>query len=350
MPRLRALPIARLVLAALAVALWAPAPGGAQGIGELRERAAQQRAQERSLAGGAARLGALIGRVERQLAALDRRRAAVAAELAADETRLARIQADLRAERARLARLRARLAEARAALRSRLVALYKAPEPDLATIALSVNDFSDLVERTTFLRRVRDQDQRVVELVRAARADARRGVAAYARAEARASGIVRGMRARRDALASMSQAAAGRRATLSRARAARLAALGATRASRRGVERRIESLEAAEARAARARAADLRGPAAPPGGGGGGGGGPWAIPWAIVQCESGGQNLPPNSAGASGYYQIIPGTWRLHGGRGPAAWKASKAEQDRVASRIWNGGAGASQWVCASLV
>jgi hypothetical protein len=74
------------------------------------------------------------------------------------------------------------------------------------------------------------------------------------------------------------------------------------------------------------------------------------IPYAIVLCESGGQNLPPNSAGASGYYQIIPGTWSLYGGTGPAAYLASKAEQDAVASRIWDGGKGASAWVCAGIV
>jgi hypothetical protein len=67
-------------------------------------------------------------------------------------------------------------------------------------------------------------------------------------------------------------------------------------------------------------------------------------------CESGGQNLPPNAAGASGYYQIIPGTWKGMGGSTPAAYLASKAEQDRVAAALWNGGAGASNWVCASLV
>ena len=64
-------------------------------------------------------------------------------------------------------------------------------------------------------------------------------------------------------------------------------------------------------------------------------------------CESGGQNLTPNYAGASGYYQIMPATWKLFGGTGPAAYLASKSEQDAVASRIWNGGAGASNWVCA---
>jgi hypothetical protein len=40
----------------------------------------------------------------------------------------------------------------------------------------------------------------------------------------------------------------------------------------------------------------------------------------------------------------------LFGGSGPAAYLASKAEQDRVAAALWNGGSGASNWVCASLV
>jgi hypothetical protein len=77
--------------------------------------------------------------------------------------------------------------------------------------------------------------------------------------------------------------------------------------------------------------------------------GGWAIPASVVQCESGGRNLPPNSAGASGYYQIIPGTWQAYGGGryAPSAYQATAQEQAVVASRIWAGGAGASQWVCA---
>ena len=76
----------------------------------------------------------------------------------------------------------------------------------------------------------------------------------------------------------------------------------------------------------------------------------WAIPYAIVLCESGGQDLPPNSAGASGYYQIIPSTWHDFGGTGPAAYLAPKSEQDAVATRIWNNGAGASNWACSAIV
>lgn len=76
--------------------------------------------------------------------------------------------------------------------------------------------------------------------------------------------------------------------------------------------------------------------------------GVWAIPAAIVMCESHGQNLPPNGAGASGYYQIIPSTWASYGGKAfaPEAYLSSKYGQDVIASRIWDHGNGAGQWVC----
>jgi muramidase (phage lysozyme) len=70
----------------------------------------------------------------------------------------------------------------------------------------------------------------------------------------------------------------------------------------------------------------------------------------VVQCESGGQNLPPNYATASGYYQMLDSTWKGLGGSTPHAYQASKGEQDRLAGRLWAGGAGAGNWVCAGLV
>jgi Transglycosylase-like domain len=119
-------------------------------------------------------------------------------------------------------------------------------------------------------------------------------------------------------------------------RAARAEALAGTRAGRQAAESELNKLIAEREAAAQATAASS--------------GGPWAIPWPIVQCESGGQNLPPNSAGASGYYQMLPSTWKGLGGSTPAAYQASKAEQDRLAAALWAGGAGAHNWVCASLV
>lgn len=66
-----------------------------------------------------------------------------------------------------------------------------------------------------------------------------------------------------------------------------------------------------------------------------GGGQCWAIPYNIVSCESGGQNVPNSQgSGANGYYQL------MSGGTG------TRAEQDAAAAALWNGGAGRGNWVC----
>jgi septal ring factor EnvC (AmiA/AmiB activator) len=326
--------IAAILVAAAACALVAPSLSDAQSEGELRDRAGQARARERTLAGDVARLGRIIARLDGDIAVIERRRTEVQAQLAADRDQLAAIRRDLRGQRRRVVRLRARLREARGVLAARLRSLYQTPRPDVVTVVMKARGFADLLEQATYVRFIGRQDALVINLVRRARVDAAQAVRRLAAAERRQQEVTIAIEARRNALVAIGASLAQRRAAATQARAARAAALSATRASRVSIERRIAALEAA-----RARAAAAVGP-----------GGPWVIPWPIVQCESGGQNLPPNSAGASGYYQIIPGTWRLFGGSGPAAWKASKAEQDRVAARIWNGGAGASNWVCAALV
>jgi peptidoglycan hydrolase CwlO-like protein len=322
------------VVAVLAAAVAGPAPSGAQDPGDLRGRADSQRAREGALAADVARLGRLIARLDADLRIVQRRRAEVQAELDADRLELARIRAALDAQRRRVVRLRARLAQARTILSTRLAALYRMPPPDLITVLTRARGFADLLEQATNVEAIGEQDERIILAVRRARADASAAVRRLGRQEARQAEVTARVQRRRDALAAMDAALGARRAALARARATRAAALVATRAERARLERRIAALEAA-----RARTAAVAGP-----------GGPWTIPWAVVQCESGGQNLSPNSAGASGYYQFMPATWRGLGGSTPHAYLASKAEQDQLAARLWAGGAGASNWVCAGLV
>jgi peptidoglycan hydrolase CwlO-like protein len=326
---------AALVLAPLA--LWAASPlaaGGAPTPEQLRSDVQRGKARERSLASAAERLGRLERALAADVAVLERRLTSVRSELVRGEARLGRTQVELREQRARAERLRERLAESRGLLARRLRELYTSSGPDLVTIVLDASSFSDLLERTEFLRRIQRADQHIVEAVRRGRDDARRQARELAVAERRQRDAVIAVRRQRDALERMTAALDARRASLRRARAARLAALRDTRAGRRHAERQLSRLLAERARAARA-----TGP-----------GGPWAIPWAIVECESGGQNLPPNWAGASGYYQFMPDTWRGLGGSTPHAYQASKAEQDRLAARLWAGGAGARNWDCAALV
>jgi septal ring factor EnvC (AmiA/AmiB activator) len=305
----------------------------AQSESALRDRIERSREQERELSGAVARLGALIARTGREIAIVHGRLNDVEAELVAAESRLADTRADLRSARIRLLRLRRRLADGRATLAAQLVASYKSDPPDIVSLVLGASSFADLLERVEFIERVSAHNAGVVDRVRVARADTEHATKVLARLELRHRDEAADVTRRRDALASMRDALAQREATLVRARAARAHALAGTRSGRRSAQRSLSRLIAERERAAAA-----------------GPGGPWAIPWPIVQCESGGQNLPPSNAGASGYYQMLPETWKGLGGSTRHAYQASKAEQDRLAARLWASGAGARNWVCAALV
>jgi peptidoglycan hydrolase CwlO-like protein len=308
----------------------------AQSESTLRDRIERSRDRERELSGAVARLGALVARSGREIAIVQGRLDDVQADLVAAETRLASTRAELRAERIRLLRLQRRLAAGRVTLADQLVAIYKSDPPDVVSLVLGSRSFGDLLEQVEFVKRISERNADVVDRVRIARADTERAAEALARLELRQREDAVAVARRRDALASMRDVLASRQATLVRARAAREQALAGTRSGRRSAERSLNRLIAERERAAAAASA--------------GPGGPWAIPWPIVQCESGGQNLPPNSAGASGYYQMLPSTWKGLGGSTRHAHQASKAEQDRLAARLWAGGAGARNWVCAEVV
>lgn len=335
MPRLRVLLLSLVPLVA-ALALWAvlPLSSGAQSAGQLQQRIDAKRSTEQRLSADASTFARIADRLARQVAIIESKRAQVQAALDANQAKLERIQDSLRRERARLARLRARLAFSRTVLARRLREIYTAGKPDLVTVILNSRGFADLLERADFMRRIRDQDQQIIQAVRLARDESRRATVRLARLRARQQQITDAVRQQRDALASMGQLLAQRQADAERVRAARLAALRNTRGSRQALERELSKLQAQQNAGM-----SHFGP-----------GGSWAIPWSIVQCESGGVNHPPNWAGASGYYQIIPATWSGFGGHGPAAYLAPKSEQDRVASLIWDNGRGARNWDCAFIV
>ena len=313
-----------------------PAPALAQSESSLRGKIERSRDRERALAGAAARLGQLAERAGREVAIVQGRLAAVESDLAGAEARLAATRARLATGRRRLVRLQRRHAAGRDLLAAQLVADYKADPPDVLSLVLGADDFSDLIERIAFARRIRERNAEIVARVHDARLRTRELASVLGPLAASRREDAQAIAARRAALASMRDAVAARQATLVNARAARARALAGTRAGRVGAQRALARLVAERERALRAAA---QGP-----------GGPWAIPWPIVQCESGGQNLPPNGAGASGYYQMLPATWKGLGGSTPHAYLASKAEQDRLAAVLWAGGAGAHNWVCSAMV
>lgn len=323
-----------LLLAVLAAALGAVPAIGQQSESGLRDRIDSQRSRERSLSSSVARLGRLERATAREVAVLEKRVAAVQAELGAAEAVLATTVQRRNHQRSRALRLRARLKQSRAKLATLLRERYAGGRPDIVTVVLHSDGFAQLLETVDFIKRIQAQDERILDTVKDARRDALSQRRLLTRLATQRRVAADAVRRRHAALATIAAGLQERRARLAAARRTRTALLRGTRASRRRAERSLTRLLAQRARALKA-----VGP-----------GGPWAIPWPIVQCESGGQNLPPNSAGASGFYQFLPSTWRGLGGSTPQAYLAPKAEQDRLAARLWNGGAGAHNWVCAALV
>jgi hypothetical protein len=322
------------LLALLIAAACAAVPALASDEGKLRGRIHSGRAHERALAGAAAHLARLERATAREVGILSRRVADAQAELDAAVARQQATAVRQDAARQRVVRLRIRLGQVRARLADVLRSRYENGAPDLVTVVMDADGFPQLLETVEFIRRVQHADAQLLDEVRAARIDAARERRVLTELERRQRIAAVAVRRRRDALAGIAAGLRARQFALAQAHAARVAALHRTRASRRRAEHELNRLLAV-----RRRAAMQSGP-----------GGPWAIPWPVVQCESGGQNLPPNSATASGYYQITDDTWQGLGGSTPHAFQASKAEQDRLAARLWNGGAGASNWVCAALV
>lgn len=302
--------------------------------GQLQSDIDSRRQRERSLAAAATRLGKLERATGRDVELLQRRVAAAQAELERARALVATTTQRLVAAQRRAQRLRTRLSEVRAKLRQLLLSRYQSDRPDLVTVVLSSEGFASLLETMDFLRRIERRDMQLLAIVKDARENAIGQQRRLGRLTQQRRAAAQAEQRRRDAVAGIASGLRARRAQLAAAKAARVAALETTRASRIRAERVLERLLAE-----RREAAGSAGP-----------GGPWAIPWPIVQCESGGQNLPPNSAGASGYYQMLPSTWAGLGGSTPHAFQASKGEQDRLAAKLWAGGAGARNWVCASLV
>jgi septal ring factor EnvC (AmiA/AmiB activator) len=365
--RWRTVPARLAVAVALAAATFAGIallPGssraGTPSLGQLNQQLGQAQARQQSLAASIGGLSQSIAQLDGQIALVQSREAAVRADLQRDQARLDAARLALRRERRLLAVLIARLARARMLLARQLLSSYEGQHPDLVSVVLEARGFKDLLERLTYLRDAERQQQSVIHATRAAKAQADAAARALAGLESTDRAITAATALRARALAGMDLLLSSKQGALQQARAAQQTALAASRSSVGHIQAQIAQVQAQQAAAAAQAATTSGSPitsgtpttsgAPSPAGPSYGPNGNWAIPYAIVLCESGGQNLTPNSAGASGYYQIIPSTWTAYGGTGPAAYLASKAEQDAVANRIWAGGTGASAWVCAGIV
>jgi murein DD-endopeptidase MepM/ murein hydrolase activator NlpD len=184
-----------------------------------------------------------INRLQSRIGTLQNRQAEAQGDLDAKRAELSKIQSDLRAERRRLVRLRARLAQARTALAQRLVELYQADEPDIVTVVLSSHGFADLLERGEFMQRVSEQDQKIIEIVRTAKADATATAKRLDRLEHRQQHLTQIVQQRRDEIANAKQGLIGTKVGLASTRADKAHALAGVRSERQQLEGNLSGLK-----------------------------------------------------------------------------------------------------------
>jgi murein DD-endopeptidase MepM/ murein hydrolase activator NlpD len=244
-----------VVVAALPLVLWAALPlvsSGAPNLqGKIEEKRRQLEAkkrQERVLSGDVATWNRRISTLQNDITVLQRKQVAIEADLEAKRRELARIQERLRQARLRLARLKARLAEAKRALATRLVELYKADKPDFVTVILDSDGFADLLQRTEFMKRVSDQDKRIIQNVKEAQVEAKRTERTLDELERRQQRVAAAILARRNQVAAVKGRLVDRRDDYAVVRGRKLRALSAVREDRHALEGHIASLEREQAR------------------------------------------------------------------------------------------------------
>jgi peptidoglycan hydrolase CwlO-like protein len=164
-----------------------------------------------------------------QVAAARAESAAVARKLAAKQAELDRAKAQLARERHHLQIVRARLKRAMGVLRTELVQIYEAGDPDTLSVILNSASWSDVVAQSDYLDAYQNHFDSVVQRVRTLRDQTRAAVDR--------------MKATRDRLTSARDAIAAQKREVDRTRAALEARRADLVAARQARQRQLDSLE-----------------------------------------------------------------------------------------------------------
>jgi chromosome segregation ATPase len=328
-------PLALRLAALLAVcALWLAfaAQSQAQSVDELNARIASAQSQADGLGAEIDAKTAQLAAAQSQAAAAAAREAELAGVLAEGQQREAELEVQVQQTQSHLRQTRTRLHRALSRLAARLVAIYKGDSPDATELLLSSDGFDDLANRAELLSHIEEADATLAGRVRWLRDQVAVQLAEVRDARAQAIAFNQRVANARDQIAAVRATAEAQAAQLEQARAAQAAALSSLQSQVSTWEQQVQEAQQVSAAQAQETVSSWFGD--------------WAIPQAIVMCESGGNFGAVNpSSGAGGAYQILPSTWGLYGGRG-APQDASPQRQSEIASQIW-ADSGPGAWACA---
>ena len=333
MSRLRLL----VLVAAIPLALWMLSPVLSDGaplssrIEDKKQEIDKDKGRERVLTTTISGYTDRIDTLQGDITVLEGRQARIQADLDAKRAELARLQDELRRERIRLVKLREKLAAAKDALAERLVEIYKADEPDAVTVILEADGFEDLLTRAEFIDRVGDQDGRIIDRVRTAKAESVEAEADLDRLEERQRRVTAEVDRRLQEVATIKGQLVDRRDDFAAVRDKKQSVLADTRAHRHDLEGDLRALEKEQARVL-ARIQAAQNPGAPPAG--------------PVRQGSGTFIWPVNGTFTSPFGM----RWgRLHAGidlAAPEGTPIRAADSGRVIIAGWTGGYG--NYTCIS--
>jgi cell wall-associated NlpC family hydrolase len=225
---------AALLLLVLCLVASAPAATLREKLDSTQGKLSKVRESQSSLTATIAEQNKAIDTMLGEVSRLRQEQLAAERELEAKQAELDAATAKLRAEKHHLALVRARLHRALDALRERLVDMYEAGSPDVLSVVVDSQSWSQVNARAEYLSRVQSYDNSVADRVKGLRDEAKAAVR-------RMAAIRRQLKAARDAIAVKEREAAQARA----AAAARFAQLKAAQARRQADLETLESREQA---------------------------------------------------------------------------------------------------------
>jgi len=238
------------VLAVLAVAAtallvtWSPARG------DLQQRIRAQESQEDRLEAAVARETQRIEAANDGLAQAQARLAELSARLDARRAELEEVQRELVDARDRLTRLENRYRRAAGALAENLRTGYMNGSPDLVTVMLDSQGFSDLLERVEFLKRVGREQARVLAATKDTKVEVMEQARRLDRLQLRNRRLVAAAASARDEASAVQTAILRHRERLLAGRADRQAELNEVRGELSELRREQRAQARAAARAA----------------------------------------------------------------------------------------------------
>ena len=297
--------IAALSLVCLTVSLGAVSPPAiAESTGQLQQQIGAGQGHVAALSGAVAAATTRMNALGTRISALQGQIAGIQAELDRKLAQLLTLRGELTAARVRLVQLEAYERRAEAALAQQLVGTYETAPPDVVSVVLEATGFRNLLERISFAQRIRNQDKLIIGRVRAAR----RSVAAQAirlgGLEVRAQALTTQVLNERNRIYRAKVVLVDQQIAVARSRSGEAGQLATARDQLAALERRLSTLQAAQAGQAQAAAA----PQSPNSSVQGAGSGSLPVGSSPV-TSSGGFTFPMPKADVS-----PPGTWSLDDG------------------------------------